>query len=89
MAANTELMRIVPLDSVLEIEAYLPNKDIGFVEPQQSAVIKIEAYPYTRFGVLKGEVKRISSDAIPEPDAQNLESTMAQSTQSVIPMGNA
>ncbi len=89
VAANTELMRIVPLDSVLEIEAYLPNKDIGFVEPQQSAVIKIEAYPYTRFGVLKGEVKRISSDAIPEPDAQNLESTMAQSTQSVIPTGNA
>lgn len=89
VTANTELMRIVSLDADLEIEAYLPNKDIGFVEPQQSAVIKVEAYPYTRFGVLKGEVKRVSSDAIPEPDAQNLESTMAQSAQSIIPTGNA
>ncbi|MDH7804240.1 MULTISPECIES: HlyD family type I secretion periplasmic adaptor subunit [unclassified Rhizobium] len=89
VTANVELMRIVPLDADLEIEAYLPNKDIGFVEPQQSAVIKVEAYPYTRFGVLKGEVKRVSSDAIPEPDAQNLESTMAQSAQSIIPTGNA
>lgn len=89
VTANAELMRIVPLDSVLEIEAYLPNKDIGFVEARQLAIIKIEAYPYTRFGVLKGEVKRISSDAIPEPDAQNLESTIAQTTQSAVPTGNA
>lgn len=89
VTANTELMRIVPFASVLEIEAYLPNKDIGFVEVQQSAIVKVEAYPYTRFGVLKGEVKHISADAIPEPDAQNLESTIAQTTQSVVPTGNA
>ncbi|KVK46329.1 secretion protein HylD [Agrobacterium deltaense] len=89
VTANAELMRIVPLDSVLEIEAYLPNKDIGFVEARQLAIIKVEAYPYTRFGVLKGEVKHISSDAIPEPDAQNLESTIAQTTQSAVPTGNA
>ena len=89
VAANTEIMRIVPRDADLEIEAYLPNKDIGFVEPRQSAVIKVEAYPYTRFGVLKGEVKRISTDAIPEPDAQSLESTVTQSAQSIVPTGNA
>lgn len=89
VSANTELMRIVPFDSVLEIEAYLPNKDIGFVEARQSAIVKVDAYPHTRFGVLKGEVKHISADAIPEPDAQNLESTTAQTTQSVVPTGNA
>ncbi len=89
VTANKELMRIVPLDADLEVEAYLPNKDIGFVQPQQPSVIKVDAYPYTRFGVLKGTVKRVSSDAIPEPDAQNLESTMAQSAQSIIPTGNA
>ena len=89
VAANTEIMRIVPRDADLEIEAYLPNKDIGFVEPRQSVVIKVEAYPYTRFGVLKGEVKRISTDAIPEPDAQSLESTITQSAQSIVPTGNA
>ncbi|KGE80715.1 HlyD family type I secretion periplasmic adaptor subunit [Agrobacterium pusense] len=87
--ANTELMRIVPRESVLEIEAYLANQDIGFVEARQSVIIKIDAYPHTRFGILKGEVKHVASDAIPEPDAQNLESTVARSTQSAIPTGNA
>ncbi len=89
VTANTELMRIVSFDAILEIEAYLPNKDIGFVEAQQSAIVKVDAYPHTRFGVLKGQVKHISADAIPEPDAQILESTTARTTQSVVPTGNA
>lgn len=33
VTAGAELMRIVPDDASLEIEAYLPNQDIGFVSP--------------------------------------------------------
>ena len=40
------------------------NKDIGFVEPNQDAVIKIESFPYTRYGYLTGKVKSISHDAV-------------------------
>ncbi|WP_409764249.1 HlyD family type I secretion periplasmic adaptor subunit [Aestuariivirga sp.] len=65
-----EVMRIVPSGSRLEMEVYLPNRDIGFVEPGQIAAIKVEAYPYTRYGTIAAKVSRIAHDAIPEPDAR-------------------
>lgn len=88
IAPNTELMRIVPADATLEIEAFLPNKDIGFVEAAQPAIIKVEAYPFTRFGILEGRVICVSTDAIPEPDAQQMESTISHNARSTIPTGN-
>lgn len=57
------LMKIVP-DDALEVEAYLQNKDIGFVRPGQHAAVKIEAFPYTRFGYLNGTISSISNDAV-------------------------
>ena len=57
------LLEIVPEDT-LEVEARLQNKDIGFVEVGQPAVVKIDAFPYTRFGYLHGTVVDISNDAV-------------------------
>ncbi len=70
---SEELMRIVPDGSRLEIEAYLPNKDIGFVRPGQTVMIKLEAFPFTRYGSIEGAIVRVATDAIPEPDAQQIE----------------
>ena len=42
----------------------ISNKDIGFVRAGQDVVIKIEAFPYTRYGYITGKVKTISFDAI-------------------------
>ncbi|MFK5893501.1 MAG: HlyD family type I secretion periplasmic adaptor subunit [Pseudomonadota bacterium] len=58
------LMVIVPEDDILEVEAYLENKDIGFVEENQIAEIKIDAFPFTKYGVIDGTVISISNDAI-------------------------
>lgn len=58
------LMVIVPRENVLEIEAMLPNKDIGFVNPGQIAEVKVETFPYTKYGTLRGTVTQVSSDAI-------------------------
>jgi hemolysin D len=59
-----ELLKIVPNDQVLEIEAGLPNKDIGFVRTGQIAEIKIDSFPFTKYGVIDGEIIDISADAI-------------------------
>ncbi len=59
-----QLLTIVPSDTPLEIEAAILNKDIGFVEVGQPAEIKLEAFPFTRYGVLHGKVKSLSNDAI-------------------------
>ena len=76
--SGEELMRIVPEDATLEIECYLANKDIGFVKPGQTAVVKIKSFPFTRYGTLSGTVARVASDAIPEPDASQIEGNSAQ-----------
>jgi hemolysin D len=78
---SEEIMRIVPDGSDLEIEAYLENKDIGFVEPGQAAIVKIESFPFTRYGVLDATVVRVAHDAIPQPDAQSVESNPAKTTK--------
>ncbi|MHB1214461.1 MAG: HlyD family type I secretion periplasmic adaptor subunit [Thiobacillus sp.] len=58
------LMVIVPKDNVLEVEAMLPNKDIGFVNPGQDAEVKVETFPFTKYGTLHGTIIQVSSDAI-------------------------
>jgi hemolysin D len=78
VGGGEELMRVVPEGGALEIEAYLANRDVGFVKPGQQAVVKIESFPFTRYGTLGALVERVASDAIPEPEAQQVEADGAR-----------
>jgi hemolysin D len=59
-----QLLVVVPKDQTLEVEARVLNKDIGFVRAGQSVTVKIEAFPFTRYGVISGTVTSVSNDAI-------------------------
>ena len=63
-----ELLTIVPEGRQVEIEAYLPNKDIGFVFPGQAARVKVETFPFTRYGTVDAMIVDVSDDAIADPD---------------------
>ncbi len=63
VGATEQLMTIVPLDEQLEVEAWLANRDIGYVEPGDLTEIKLETFPFTKYGVLHGEVLDLSADA--------------------------
>ena len=58
------VMVIVPRDNPLEVEAFLENKDIGFVKPGQDAEVKIETFQYTKYGTIHAKVASVSHDAI-------------------------
>lgn len=64
VSPNDKLMMLVPVDDQLEIEAMVQNKDIGFVQAGQTAAVKFDAFPFTRYGTLEGKVVSISGDAI-------------------------
>jgi hemolysin D len=64
VTAAQPLMVIVPNEHPAEIEAFLENKDIGFVAVGQAAAAKIETFLYTRYGTLPAEVVSVSHDAI-------------------------
>jgi hemolysin D len=82
------LMTIVPLGAPIEIEALIQNKDIGFVEVGQKAVVKVESFPFTRYGTVEGTVTKVSRDAVDDREASALSdpkwSTKPQSSVSDI-----
>jgi hemolysin D len=82
VTSGEEIMRIVPEDAALEIECYLPNQDIGFVKEGQNAVVKIESFPFTRYGTINARVTRVARDAIPQPEAEQTETNAAKTTRS-------
>jgi hemolysin D len=59
-----QLAVVVPSDTVLEVDAMISNRDIGFVHIGQDAQIKIDTFNFTRYGLLHGQVLSVSQDAI-------------------------
>ncbi|WCM91479.1 HlyD family type I secretion periplasmic adaptor subunit [Acidovorax sp. NCPPB 2350] len=73
LAAHTEggvvteaqaLMVIVPQGAQVSAEVTLENKDIGFVEPGQEVTIKLETFPFTRYGTVGARVETVTRDAV-------------------------
>ncbi len=62
--AAQPLMSIVPKQKQVEVEAFMENKDVGFVVEGQSAEVKIDAFEYTKYGTIPGKVTHVSRDAI-------------------------
>jgi hemolysin D len=58
------LMVIVPRQHQVEVEAFIENKDVGFIAEGQRAQVKIETFDYTKYGTVSGRVSHVSRDAI-------------------------
>ena len=64
--AGEEIMQIVPADDDLIVEAKVKPGDIAFVKTGLPATVKLDAYDYTIYGALSGEVTYISADTLNE-----------------------
>jgi hemolysin D len=65
------LLVVVPEQAQVTAEVTLENKDVGFVNLGQAAEIKLETFPYTRYGTVPAKVTNITADAVmKEPTAQ-------------------
>lgn len=58
------LMVVVPNNAILEAQVNVLNKDIGFVLAGQTVEIKIDSFPFTKYGTISGKVLHISQDAV-------------------------
>lgn len=59
-----QLMIIVPEEENLEVQVMLGNQDVGFVQKDMSAEIKVHTFPFTKYGLIDATVTHISDDAI-------------------------
>lgn len=82
-----QLMVIVPSDDPLEVEAFIQNKDIGFVSAGQKAEIKIETFQYTKYGTIHAEVKHVSGDAIQDEKRGLIYAARVSLERTTVPVG--
>ena len=66
----------------------LENKDIGFVYPNQIVEIKLESFPFTRYGTIEGKVMTLSDDAVPVKDRGMLYQARVSMDSSVMQVEN-
>ena len=81
------LMVIVPAEGPLEIEAMVSNRDIGFVHIGDEAQIKVDTFDFTRYGLLQGRVRTISSNSIIREAANDKQKQSGASEASSEPEG--
>ncbi|WP_295076929.1 HlyD family efflux transporter periplasmic adaptor subunit [Ruminococcus sp.] len=60
VTAAQQMVTIVPAGSAVEMVCYFKNMDIADIKVGMDAEIKLEAYPYNKYGTVKGKVKYIS-----------------------------
>lgn len=75
------LMTIVPLESHLEIDAMVSNRDVGFIEVGQETAIKVDTFNFTRYGLFHGKVLSVSHDLITRERPQDKTSENSQGTE--------
>ena len=57
-------MCVHPEGKAVEVEVFIDNTDIGFIEEGMAAEVKIHTLPFTKYGVVDAEILSISHDAI-------------------------
>ena len=62
--SSDPLLKIVPQDNLIA-KVYITNQDIGFVEENMTVDVRIDSFPYSEFGDIKGKLVQIGSDALP------------------------
>jgi len=64
VSPGKDIVEVVPLDDALVLEARVLPKDIGFIHPEQVAMVKFTAYDFSIFGGLEAKVENISPDTV-------------------------
>ena len=58
------LLEIVP-SGALEAKVFFNNSDVGFLRPNMKAEIRVDAYPFTQFGFIEGNLKSVGEESLP------------------------
>ena len=62
--ASRPVLKIIPQNG-LEAEIHLTNKDIGWIKIGMPVEVRINSFPFTEYGSIKGKLIRVSDDRFP------------------------
>jgi hemolysin D len=73
VATSSEpVLKIVP-NNKLNAKVFISNKDIGFIKPGMTVDVRIDSFPFSEFGDVKGKIISIGSDALPADQTHQYE----------------
>jgi len=67
VSSNSSLLTIIPEDTQLYAELFLPSRAIGFVNEGQKVLVRYDAFPYQRYGLYEGLIVQVAQ-AIIDPN---------------------
>lgn len=68
VAPGDTLMTLVPTGAPLDAELYLPTSSVGFLQEGDPVSLQVRAFPYQKFGTLRGKIRAISKTAMRPTD---------------------
>lgn len=64
------ILSVVPQEG-LYAEVFVPNKDIGYIKIGQEAAVRVDAFPFSRYGEIPGKISHIGADALEPTTTQS------------------
>ncbi|OBS07521.1 hypothetical protein BAX55_02720 [Acinetobacter baumannii] len=77
---STILLSIIPKNSNLIAEFYVPSNMIGFIKIGDKVLLRYEAYPYQKFGHADGKISSVSKASLLSSDLPNISAIFPQQT---------
>lgn len=59
------LITLVPDGADLYVEANVPSRDVSYLKVGNSVRVKLETYPFQKYGTLNGRLEVLSADSVP------------------------
>lgn len=65
---NSPMLVLVPIDAKIQVELFAPSRSVGFIKEGQNVNMRFSAFPYEKFGVQYGKVKKVSKATLTHED---------------------
>ena len=63
---SERILSLIPQKGLFA-EVFVTNSDIGYIKIDQEAKVRVDAFPFTRYGELNGHISHVGAEALP-PD---------------------
>lgn len=70
--ASNALASLLPTGARLQAQLYAPSSAVGFVRPDQTVLLRYQAFPYQKFGHHAGRVLQVSRTPLPAAEVAGL-----------------
>ncbi|MGL4829822.1 MAG: HlyD family secretion protein [Vibrio sp.] len=77
------LLNIIPETTELQVELYAPSRAVGFLQTGQSVGLRIDAYPFEKFGIQPGTIKRVTKSTLSPTEIKSKDQTIRSDTETL------